>query len=335
MQRRERDPRTHTFATLADLYFEMGELDQALEVVEDGLRHHPHFLNARLVQAKLLRELGRDRDAAAAFRQVLEIDSENRAARAALAELVDGVETVARTEGSRAADRRPRAAAQWLARLDDEWRNGAVSGQVGAVGDRDVPGSDQSAVGSAEAEASSEGPGPVASPVDVEDETPGDGAGVGDETAGRGGKMKIRGSSDGDLETATLAQLYVSQGLVDQAIGIYERLLARDPYNARLAASLEEVRQRARTENVAPRETRPARPPRPRLDPDRDGNGASAGEGGRAEAAVQSPPDHDPTTDTTIREFLRALIEGEAPAGAARDADVDWQAWLRDLGECQ
>jgi hypothetical protein len=50
------------------------------------------------------------------------------------------------------------------------------------------------------------------------------------------------GQSPRELETATLAELYVRQGLLSEAVGIYERLLARDPYNARLAQALEAAR---------------------------------------------------------------------------------------------
>ncbi|MGH7542240.1 MAG: hypothetical protein ACRELC_14700, partial [Gemmatimonadota bacterium] len=86
-ERSSRDPRSHTFARLADLYRKGGHLGRALDVVEAGLVHHPHYLNARIVHARVLHELGRDGEAAAAFRRVLEIDGENLVARQALEEI--------------------------------------------------------------------------------------------------------------------------------------------------------------------------------------------------------------------------------------------------------
>ena len=70
VDRAEKDPRTHTFARLADLYRKGGDLEQALEVITQGLRHHPHYLNAQLVHAKVLKELGRSDEARTAFERV-------------------------------------------------------------------------------------------------------------------------------------------------------------------------------------------------------------------------------------------------------------------------
>ncbi|MDX1579441.1 MAG: tetratricopeptide repeat protein, partial [Gemmatimonadota bacterium] len=117
LDRAERDPRTHTFARLADLYRKSGELDRALDVVETGLRHHPHYLNARIVHARVLRDLGRHAEAREAFERVLRIDSENLVAREALSELG----AAGRPAGVR--EREPRRSQGWLARLDADWRS--------------------------------------------------------------------------------------------------------------------------------------------------------------------------------------------------------------------
>ncbi len=346
VERRARDPRTHTFAALADLYRQTGELDRALEVVQDGLRHHPHFLNARLVHAKLLRELGRDEDAAAAFRQVLEIDSENRIARSALTEIVEGVAETG-SEGSSIAvvDERPRRA-RWLARLDDEWRNGTSEEAEDPSAAREAPEPDVEPPVESEGnpqlatELGPEAEGPAEREVEPEssaepEDAPTDDVAPAPDDGGSGG---------GDLETATLAQLYVSQGLIDQAIGIYERLLARDPYNARLAASLEDVRQEGRAGAGSSPPAQRARPPIPRVDPNPEGDApadrAFDRPRRRADDAVpvpESPEVAEPVETTadpdgpSMREFLRDLVDGHAPVDPD-GGDVDWPAWLRDLG---
>ncbi|MFV1985887.1 MAG: tetratricopeptide repeat protein [Gemmatimonadota bacterium] len=271
VERRERDPRTHTFAELAELYRQAGELDRALDVIEDGLRHHPHFLNARLVYARLLRELGRAEEATRTFESVLEIDSENETARRALTELGRGPADMTPVRASGPAPSEPRSA-QWLARLDAEWR-----------GD---------------------------SPVERKPPPP-----------------RAEPERGGDLDTATLAQLYVSQGFIEQAVGIYERLLARDPYNARLAAALEDARSRGKGgkggKDQAPIRTsaRPAAPP-PAPPPARPPH----------PEPVPEPPESPELPDPPVREFLQALLEGRAPVEEGEGNPIDWPEWLRNLG---
>jgi hypothetical protein len=47
------------------------------------------------------------------------------------------------------------------------------------------------------------------------------------------------------LASPTLAELYFSQGLVDQAIGVYQKLLQRDPGNERARSRLAELQAHA------------------------------------------------------------------------------------------
>jgi tetratricopeptide (TPR) repeat protein len=52
-------------------------------------------------------------------------------------------------------------------------------------------------------------------------------------------------SADDTTDTITMADIYVGQGLIDEARHIYERLLARDPGNAGLRAKLDAITPRA------------------------------------------------------------------------------------------
>ena len=123
-----------------------------------------------------------------------------------------------------------------------------------------------------------------------------------------------------DLDTATLAALYVRQGLFDRAVSVYERMLARDPGNTRLAVALEETRRLAR-EATRPRSggTPPAPPPpsAPAASPAR-----VAVAGGAATASA--------TDGISIREQLRGILDGEAPGAAFLEASR--REWLDGLG---
>lgn len=54
------DPRSLRFVLLADALRRAGELHEARQVLDSGLRFHPGFPSAVVVQAKVLRDLGHD-----------------------------------------------------------------------------------------------------------------------------------------------------------------------------------------------------------------------------------------------------------------------------------
>ncbi|WP_419163690.1 tetratricopeptide repeat protein [Candidatus Palauibacter sp.] len=236
LHRGEVEPRTHTFARLAELYREDGALERALSVVRRGLASHPHYLAARLVHARVLRDLGRASAARTEYQHVLTLDAQNPAARAALDLPAD--------PPADSAPARRVAVTRWLARLDAAWRAGRRG------------------------------------------------------TSAPGG---VAGQGPRGLDTATLATLYAQQGLFDRAIGVYERMLARDPGNTRLASALAETRRRA-----------------------------SDADGPPPRAAPIAPAPAVPASDVvSIRVQLRQTLDAEAPAGSP--AEGSWRAWLARL----
>lgn len=52
----ENDKSTQLFAPLAEAYRKMGLTKQALEVCEEGVKHHPHFISGLVAYAKVLLE---------------------------------------------------------------------------------------------------------------------------------------------------------------------------------------------------------------------------------------------------------------------------------------
>ncbi len=289
-ERAARDPRTHTFARLADLYRKSGRLERALEVVEEGLTHHPHYLNARLVRARVLRELGRTDEATAAFRLVLEIDEDNLVALEALRSLEPavGLRASRPDEGSGAGS----TANRWLARLDADWRS--------RPGPAHPPDGDSE--NAAAPEAGSEDA--AAPEADSEDAAAPEAAR--DDPAREPAPTAAAEPRAPEVPTATLASLYLSQGLYDEAIGVFEKLLARDPYNARLAQGLEEARRLHR------RGSRPARAPGPAADGETAPRPPDRGDTERGAPAREGHRSAGRTGAVTIREFLGALLDGQA-----------------------
>lgn len=261
---RTRNPRGHLFARLADLYRKTGEPEKALEIVEAGLVHHPHYLNAHLIHGRVLTDLGRGSEAAAAFRRVLEIDDDNLVARESLTALEPQPESTS-----------------WLAQLEAEWRER-----------RDSP-----------AEREAEEPlGPASDKEEVDEEIP----------------DRTKPEAVEEVATATLAELYLRQGLYEEAISVYEKLLARDPYSARLAASLEEARRLSREGSRRDASPTPAVPPVPREFP-------------RPEPRPR-PMRADEPRGLTIREQLTAILEERAslPANPGSEALRRLGRWLAD-----
>src|SRR5688500_13654508 len=85
----ERDPEGRAFAPLADAYRRMGDLDQALEVLTDGLDRHGDFAPGFVVAGWVRRARGEAELAAEAFRSALALDDENTEALLGLAEVAD------------------------------------------------------------------------------------------------------------------------------------------------------------------------------------------------------------------------------------------------------
>ena len=258
LRRTESEPRTHAFARLAELYRKRGDLERALHVVRDGLAHHPHYLAARLVHARVLRELGRTEASTIEFERILAVDAEHPAARAALGRPGSPDRPEVRWgEAARAA-----AARRWLSGLEEAWLPEGSGNEPSATS-------------------------PPREPV-----------------------ATSPSRSEPDLDTVTLAALYARQGLFDEAIAVYERMLARDPGNTRLSVALEETRRMAR-EAAGPRES-PGPRPALAIDPVGAATGIAA------------------TDAVTIREQLRRILDGESPEGPFMEESR--REWLDGLG---
>ncbi|WP_420617071.1 tetratricopeptide repeat protein [Candidatus Palauibacter sp.] len=131
-RRGESEPRTHTFARLADLYRQAGERERALSVIRDGLREHPYYLDARLLHARVLLELGDEEAARIEFEHILTLDPANPLACIALG--VERVETKADGSSGAAA-----STDDWLEALEETWRNDEADARPAPKGDATGP----------------------------------------------------------------------------------------------------------------------------------------------------------------------------------------------------
>lgn len=90
----KRDPEGRAFAPLADAYRRKGELDEALDLLEDGLDRLPDFATGHLVAARV--HVARDNRSAAeeALGRLFELDSENASGLRLRGEMCEAVEDI-------------------------------------------------------------------------------------------------------------------------------------------------------------------------------------------------------------------------------------------------
>ena len=87
--RSDLDPDGRAFVPLADAHRQLGDMDQALALVREGLEEHPDFASAHVVEGWIHRAQGDIDTALKSFERVVELDPENAIARLAVAELID------------------------------------------------------------------------------------------------------------------------------------------------------------------------------------------------------------------------------------------------------
>lgn len=224
------DPEGRGFVSLAELYRRAGDLPEAHRLLRDGLARHARLASGHVVLGWVYLDQGSPTEAEAAFRAALSVDSENLGALRGLGELL-----LEREE--------PREALtvhRKLERLDPL--------------DRDVPKRLRELEARTEALARSpellsenteqgvpvwEDGGEIAESLDwdrasvqedlspeAEDEPP-----------------AILGPTQGkdSLVTRTMGEIYLRQGLLDEARRVFETLLEEDPENELLRTRLREV----------------------------------------------------------------------------------------------
>ncbi len=268
------DPKGRAFVPLADAHRRLGDLDKALEVIQEGLGEHPDFASAHIVAGWVHRSREEPDNAMRSFQRVLTLDVENTLARAAIAELIDD---------QRAQTYREKLAAR-----------GSTEPMAGVTAKAEVPvvGIATLAPGAPDEDAGAVvsidwlAPGAPAETTEAPDTAPEAVPSVAGRPVVRiaslapGAEDETSASTDpvpmgdappavpiaslapmgGDIYTQTLAELYAGQGAIDEAIEVYQKLITHDPENETLTKRLTELealllgseRQTVPIESLAP-----------------------------------------------------------------------------------
>ncbi len=217
------DPRSTAFVPLAEAYRQIGLLDDALEAASLGTRALPHFSPGFAIKGSILGQMGKIDEAMGAFAQALSIERQSRAALVGLARL-----HLARGERDQAR-KLLRQAAEF--HTDDA----GIRDMLVAL---DLPRPwDQlkQAVVTAE---------PAPPPPESAPPT-------------------AAGQQPEPIFTATLAEIYVRQGLTDKAMAVYTEILKQNPQNQAVRERLQSLQALARSGETPADQPVGASPPEP------------------------------------------------------------------------
>ena len=234
----ELNPRSRIFAPLADLYRRVGRLDEALRLLEDGLRIHPEYISALVILGRTQLDAGDRGLARTTLQKVMALDSENLVVLKLLASDAQEREAwqVARQLYERVTQLDPddTDAQDRIKRLGR--RDGSLPrthGTMAPLGQRDDPG---------------HLPGFRDIPLDVELPDPGSEA---TEFAVTGLPPESPPPPESEpademtamqgLATKTLADIYIAQGYREKARVVLERILEQHPDRDDVRARLDEL----------------------------------------------------------------------------------------------
>ena len=223
-----KNPTSILFARLAEGYLQKGQVKRAFEICRQGLRYRPSYVAGHLVMGKCHLVSERFEEARAEFQKVLQLDPDHVATFWYLGQidLKMGWDDLAlqNFECAFVLDPFNQELADQIKSLQNE--GSALEGDVREEGDSKDK-NDDSAVESDEVESDEIDQG-LTTLVREMGQTQGEKA---------PGKEIVR-----PVATVTLAELYVQQGLVRQAVDTLERVLEKEPENRQARDRLETLR---------------------------------------------------------------------------------------------
>lgn len=226
------NPASILFARLADGLLQQGDVAQALAVCRTGLRYRPSYVAGQVVMGKCYLAAGLCEEARLAFEKALQLDANHLAARWHLGHIAlqqsRGDLALEHFESARARDPFGPELREQICKL-----KGEPSDEARAETSEAPPDEADAPVLVSEAEASP----PVSELPPLAEE------GIGEHLDALIEPRNPTPKPDAPLiATATLAELYANQGLIQEAIAVLEQMLVREPDNERVIARLDELR---------------------------------------------------------------------------------------------
>jgi len=209
-ERLQKDPGSRLFVPLAEEYIKAGMLEEAVQVLGDGLKKHPEFFGARVALGRVYFEQRKFREAKGEFEQVLKASPDNLVA---LRKLL----TIYKMEGER--DKLRRCCETLLAANSRDAEAQKFLDELNESVKRDSP-----AVQVADAPFEVERATPPSAPAPQAVSTP-------EPSAAPPAQERTDDDAPEELVSPTLAQLYLRQGHYAQAVRVYDELLRREPQN--------------------------------------------------------------------------------------------------------
>jgi len=219
----KKDPRSRIFAQLADAYRKSGMIDEAIEICLEGLKVHPSYGSARMVLARAYQEKGQDLEAEREFLEIIKNDPNNLLANRLLGDLLHkgGRVQQALEQYQRVLKLTPldREIKETLEKIEASLEPSAAP----------LLAATEELKEKTEEAAQEALPERVASISRGERERTPDAA------------LKPQDKKEDAFLTETIADLYLKQGLYDQAAEIFSKMLASDPHNSHLRERLQEA----------------------------------------------------------------------------------------------
>jgi len=236
------DPDGRGFVPLADMYRRAGDYPEARRLLKDGLGRHPKLVSGHVVLGWVLRDQGDSSEAEASFRAALALDPKNLYSLKGLGELL-----LERSEWDEAL--RIFQELLILDPMDEE-----VPVRIPELQEALEPPVQEPEV-VAEEEAPPEPEAAVWEDQDgVADDLDWGSASVQQDESGYvEDEVEVAPEPiDDALATRTMGEIYLRQGLLDQAREVFQRLLEKDPESQELQSLLEGVEARLRGEEPEP-----------------------------------------------------------------------------------
>ena len=220
----DQNPTSILFARLADGLLQRGEVARAIEVCHRGLRYRPSYTAGHVVMGKCYQAAGHYEEARLAFQKVLQLDAGHLAAHWYMGKIAlqlgRGDLALKYFEQAHARDPFCPELIEQIRKLKGE--------ELEEEQDRDPE------PGGSEVVSESEAFDQALLEEDVEDDL---------DTLVTSLKREPKSGGEAPvIATKTLAELYASQGLIQEAIAVLEQVIAREPDNEHIIARLDELR---------------------------------------------------------------------------------------------